>query len=134
MSVFGVGFTYVADMGTPNNLNDDVKWGYRDERESAIRVFSLYRDIQIELDDSLEIAFNESRTRAEVRTNYEITGFVADGVSLGSGRDSWYAEGEFLFVLQKELLYWGGECVWRITEWLDNAVNKKGIDKLAHVK
>ena len=129
MSVFGGGFTYVADMGTPNNLNDDVKWGYRDERDSAIRVFSLYRNIQIELDDPPEVELDESQTRAEVRTHYEITGFVADGVSLEGGRDSWYAEGEFLFVLQKELLYWGGECVWRITEWLDKAVNKEGIDK-----
>ena len=95
MSVFDAGFTYVADMGTPNNLNDDVKWGHRDERESALRVFSLYRNIQIKLLYPPEVMLDESRTRAEVRTRYEITGLVGDGVSLEGGFDGWYVEGDF---------------------------------------
>ena len=122
MSVFDAGFTYVSDMGTPNNLNDDVKWGYRGARESALRVFSLYRNIQIKLVYPLEVELDESRTRAEVRTHYEITGLAADGVSLEGGHDGWYAEGENLFVLQKVLNR--GGCQWRIIRWLDRTINK----------
>ena len=129
MSVFYAGFTYEADMGTPNNSNDDVKWGYWDERESALRVFSLYQNIQIELDNPPKVKLNESRTRAEVRTHYRITAFVAEGVSLAGGRDGWYAEGEFVFVLERMLNRSG--CRWKITHWFDKAINTRSIDKVA---
>ena len=131
ISVFWAdGFRYVSDMGTPNNTTDDVRFDdIREERESAIRVFSLYRKLQIDLTIPLEVEWNESRTRAEVRTHYEITAFVADGVSLEGGHDGWYAEGVFLFVLEKRPDW--RRCVWRITEWFDKASHKERLDKLA---
>ena len=43
-------------MGTPDDATDDVKFDdIREERESAIRVFSLYQDIEIELDEPPEV-------------------------------------------------------------------------------
>ena len=129
MSILDAGFTYVADMGTPNNSNDDVKWGYRDERESALRVFSLYRNIQIKLVYPLEVELNESRTRAEVRTRYEITALVRDGVSLEGGYDGWYVEGDFLFVLQKTVQN-RLVCQWRIISWFDKAIYKEGKERI----
>ena len=125
--VFGGDYFYVSDMGTPNNLKDDIRVNHWDERDLAIRAFSLWRDIQIELDDTPEIEL-DGRCRAEVRTHYRITGRVGRGVSLEGGRESWVAEGEFLFVLEVV----NGK--WRITRWLDKAVNKEGIDKFGNVK
>ena len=130
INTFWIGeFLYVSDMGTPADTTDDVKFNdIREERESAIRVFSLYQNIQIEFVDPPEVDLDESKTRAEVRIHYEITGFVADGVSLRGGHDGWYAEGEFLFVLRKVLDR--GGCQWRITRWFDKAINTGSIDKL----
>ena len=129
MSLFDVGFIYVADMGTPNNPKDDVTLRDREERDSAIRIFSLYQDIEIELEEPPEVEVNAERNGAEVRVHYRIKGFVADGVSLEGGHVGWYAEGDFLFVLKKVLHNRRGDCEWRITRWLDKAINKEGIDK-----
>ena len=130
ISVFWAdGFLYVSDMGTPNDTTDDVRFNdIREERDSAIRVFSLYRNFQIELVYPLEVEWNESRTRAEVRTHYEITAFVGDGVTLEGGHDSWYTEGDFLFVLEKRPNW--RQCEWRISEWFDKAIHKERIDKV----
>ena len=131
ISFFSPGeFLYVSDMGTPDDTTDDVKFdNIREERESAIRVFSLYQNIQIEFVNPPEVKFDESRTRAEVRIHYEITGFVRDGVTLKGGHDSWYTEGVFIFVLQRVLNR--GGCQWRITRWFDKAINKERVDKIA---
>lgn len=117
------GFRYVSDMGTPDDTTDDVKFDdIREERESAIRVFSLYQDIEIELDEPPEVELNTERNRAEVRVHYRIQGFVADGVSLEGGFTGWYAEGDNLFIFELR----DGE--WRITEWIDEAFSKEQIE------
>lgn len=131
ISLFDVNFIYVSDMGTPNNPKDDVTLRYGDERESALRVFSLFQDIEIELEQPLDVELNAERNTAEVRVHYRIKGFVADGVSIKDGHAGWYAEGEFLFVLQKD--GWS-ECEWRITRWRDKAVNKGGEGGLLNVR
>ena len=112
MNVFWAeGFRYVSDMGTPDDAADDVTFDdIREERESAIRVFTLYQDIEIELEEPPEVELNAARDRAEVRVHYRIQGFVADGVSLEGGYTGWYAEGDNLFVFELR----DGE--WRISE------------------
>ena len=120
------GFRYVSDMGTPDDATDDVKFDdIREERDSAIRVFSLYQDIEIELQEPPEVELNAERNRAEVRVHYRIQGFVADGVSLEGGYTGWYAEGDNLFIFELR----NGE--WRILEWIDEAFSKEKIELLA---
>ena len=113
-------------MGTPDDATDDVKFDdIREERDSAIRVFSLYQDIEIELEEPPEVELNAERNRAEVRVHYRIQGFVADGVSLEGGYTGWYAEGDNLFIFELR----NGE--WRILEWIDEAFSEEKIELLA---
>ena len=117
------GFRYVSDMGTPDDTTDDVTFDdIREERDSAIRVFSLYQDIEIELEEPPEIELNPERNRAEVRVHYRIQGFVADGVSLEGGYTGWYAEGDNLFIFELR------DSEWRITEWIDEAYSEEQIE------
>ena len=118
ISVFDANnFNYVSDMGTPDDTTDDVTFdNIREERDSAMRVFSLFRNIQIELSWPLEVELSASQTRAEVKTHYEMIGFAEEGVTLETGHDGWYAKGDWLFILQKV----PGECDWKITKWLDS--------------
>ena len=124
MNVFWAdGFRYVSDMGTPDNTTDDVTFDdIREERESAVRVFALYQNIEIELEEPPEVELNAERNRAEVRVHYRIQGFVADGVSLEGGYTGWYAEGDNLFIFELR----DGE--WRILEWVDEAFSEERIE------
>lgn len=124
MNVFWAdGFRYISDMGTPDDTTDDVTFDdIREERESAVRVFALYQDIEIELEEPPEVELNAARDRAEVRVHYRIQGFVADGVSLEGGYTGWYAEGDNLFIFELR----DGE--WRILEWIDEAFSEERIE------
>ncbi len=114
-------FRYASDMGTDGDKTDDLVFDdIREERDSAIRVFDQFQDIEIELSSPPEISMNEDGT-AEVRNHYRIQGFVADGKSLEGGFTGWYAEGDNLFILKKR----DGE--WRITEWHDEAFSLQEI-------
>ncbi len=116
------GFRYISDMGTPDDKTDDVEFDdIRDERDSAIRVFSRFQDIEIELSDPPEVTLNTERDRAEVRNHYRIQGFVADGESLEGGFTGWFAEGDNVFIFESR----DGE--WRITEWIDEAFSEEKI-------
>ncbi len=116
------GFLYVSDLGTDGDKTDDLLFDdIRDERASAIRVFSQFQDIEIELSVPPEIELNQESDRAEVRNHYRIQGFVADGESLEGGYTGWFAEGDNLFIFEKR----NGE--WRISEWHDEAFNDEEI-------
>ena len=117
------GFLYVSDMGTDDDTTDDVIFdNWDDERESAIRVFTRFQDIEIELSEPPEIDFlNEENTRAEVNNHYRIQGFVASGESLDGGFTGWFAEGNNRFIFESR----GG--VWRIEEWHDEAFSEEEI-------
>jgi hypothetical protein len=116
------GFLYVSDLGTDNDKTDDVVFDdIRDERDSAIRVFARYQDIEIEVSEPPEIQLNEDRTRATVRNHYRIQGFVASGESLEGGFTGWFAEGDNIFTFE----FRNNE--WRITEWLDEAFTEEEI-------
>ena len=116
------GFRYVSDMGTDGDKTDDLIFDdIRDERDSAIRVFRKYQDIEIELSKPPEVQMNKEGDEAEVRNHYRIQGFVADGESLEGGYTGWFAEGDSLFIFQKR------DEEWRITEWHDEAFNDEEI-------
>ena len=116
------GFLYVSDLGTDGDKTDDLLFDdIRDERASAIRVFSQFQDIEIELSVPPEIELNNEGNRAEVRNHYRIQGFVADGESLEGGYTGWFAEGDNLFIFEKR------EGEWRISEWHDEAFNNEEI-------
>jgi hypothetical protein len=115
------GFLYVSDMGTDDKTDDVIFDDVRDEKDSAIRVFARFQDIEIEVSEPPEIQPNEDRTRAEVRNHYRIQGFVADGESLEGGFTGWFAEGDNVFTLENR----NGE--WRITEWQDEAYSEEEI-------
>lgn len=116
------GFRYVSDMGTDGDKTDDLIFDdIRDERDSAIRVFSKFQDLEIELSLPPEIGINEDGDGAEVRNHYRIQGFVADGESLEGGYTGWFAEGDNFFIFEKR------DEEWRITEWHDEAFNDEEI-------
>ena len=119
------GFRYVSDMGTDNDKTDDVEFDdIRDERESAIRVFGRFQDIELEISEPPEIQLNTDRTTAEVRNHYRIQGFVADGESLEGGFTGWFAEGDNVFTFELR----NGQ--WRITEWRDEAFSEEEIKQV----
>ena len=116
------GFRYVSDMGTDGDKTDDLIFDdIRDERDSAVHVFSRFQDIEIELSIPPEIAMNKDGTQAEVRNHYRIQGFVADGESLEGGFTGWFAEGDNVFIFEKR------DNEWRITEWQDESFNDDEI-------
>ena len=130
ISVFWAdGFRYVSDMGTPDDTTDDVVFDdIREERESALRVFAKFRDIEIELEEPFKIKFDAARDAAEVRVNYRIKGSVEEGAILEAGFAAFCAEGENLFFLQRR------DCAWRITTWSDKAASDVDLVKCAEVK
>ena len=116
------GFRYVSDWGTDGDKTDDLIFDdIRDERDSAIHVFSRFQDIEIELSIPPEISMNKDGTQAEVRNHYRIQGFVADGESLEGGFVGWFAEGNNLFIFEKR------DDEWRITEWHDESFSDEEI-------
>ena len=123
------GFLYRSDMGTPTDPSDDVIFDdIRDELESAKRVFSAYQDIEIEISDPDITLVGDNK--AIVRNHYKIQGFVADGTSLEGGYTGWYAEGDNEFTFEKREAP-DGTVEWRITQWIDEAVNPADIDNEA---
>lgn len=117
------GFLYVSDMGTREDQTDDVIFDdVRDERDSAIRVFARFQDIEIELEEPPRIELNEDRTQAEVRNHYRVQGFLADGESFEGGFTGWFAEGDNVFTFE----FRNNE--WRITEWQDEAFSVEQIE------
>ena len=117
------GFRYVSDMGTKKDKTDDVEFDdIRQERDSAVRVFARFQDIEIETSPP-EIQLNADRTKAEVRNHYRIQGFVSSGESLEGGFTGWFAEGDNVFTFELR----NGE--WRITEWMDEAFSEEEIQR-----
>ena len=121
------GFLYNSDLGTDDKTDDVEFTDIREERESAIRVFSRYQDLEIELSEPPEFMFNEDKTRAEVRNHYRIQGFVADGESLEGGYTGWYAEGDSSFIFELRENPASKKKEWRISEWWDEAFTEEEI-------
>lgn len=115
------GYFYWSDMATDNNVGDDVVFeDWEMERDSAIRVFADYRNIELEMSEPPEVnILNEGGTKAEVRNHYQIQLYVPEGTSLPGGYEAFYAEGDNIFIFdfgENE----SGQREWRITEWRQN--------------
>jgi hypothetical protein len=123
------GFLYHSDNGTDSDTSDDIIFNdIQLERESAIRVFNKFQDIEIEISEPPKIEIlNTERTKAEVRNHYKVQFIIADGTSLEGGYTGYYAEGDsiFAFELQKTT---DGEREWRITVWKDEAYSPEEIN------
>lgn len=123
------GYFYWSDYATDNNVADDVifdKW--EEERDSAIRVFKNYRDIELEISEPPEVKIlNEEKTRAEVRDHYKIQFYVPEGTSLPGGYEAYYAEGDNTFIFDYRDAG-SGKFEWRITEWRQNEYTPEEIE------
>lgn len=103
------GFFYASDLGTPENLNDDIIFrGGQQEREGALNMFNTMEDIELDLYRNGDIEFL-SDTLAIADYDYSLK-----LVSPTHGTS--YPSGRMIFIVE---LREGGE--WRILEWYDYA-------------
>ena len=123
------GFFYWSDMATQDNIGDDVSFDNWDqERNSAIKVFKNYRNIEIEISEPPEVKIlDDAKTKAEVRNHYKIQLYVPEGTSLPGGYEAYYAEGDQTFIFERRD-NGSGKMEWRITEWRQNEYNKEQIE------
>jgi len=122
------GYFYWSDMATDNITEDDVIFDdWKKERDSAIKVFKNYRNIEIEISEPPEVKIlDEAKTKAEVRDHYKIQFYVPEGTSLPGGYEAYYAEGDNIFIF--ELRDNGsGKQEWRITEWRQEEYSEEEI-------
>ena len=103
------GFFYVSDMGTPDNLDDDLIFrSSTQEREGTLKMFDTFHNIDLNLSKNGNTEFL-SETLAIVDYDYDLKlASTAHAVSNPSGR--------MIFILE---LRENGE--WRILEWYDYA-------------
>jgi hypothetical protein len=122
------GYFYWSDMATDNDVSDDVIFDRWDqERDSAIRVFKNYRNIELEISEPPEVKIlNEEKTKAEVRNHYKIQFYVPEGTSLPGGYEAYYAEGDNIFIFDYRD-NGNGKWEWRITEWRQNEYTEEEI-------
>jgi hypothetical protein len=129
------GYFYWSDYATDDNVEDDVIFDdWVEERDSAIRVFSKYRNIEIEISEPPEVKIlNEDKTKAEVRNHYKIQLYVPEGTSLAGGYEALYAEGNNIFIFDYKTDD-NGQEEWRITEWRQNEYTEEEIQAAWNVQ
>jgi hypothetical protein len=122
------GYFYWSDMATDNDVSDDVIFdSWDEERDSAIKVFKNYRNIELEISEPPEVKIlNEEKTKAEVRNHYKIQFYVPEGTSLPGGYEAYYAEGDNIFIFDYRD-DGNGKWEWRITEWRQNEYTEEEI-------
>ncbi len=125
---WGEGFLYESDMGTDADPTDDLIFDdITLERDAAIRVFTQFQDIEIEISEPPEIqALNDEKTRYEVNNHYRIQLFVTEG-TLEGGFTGAFAEGDSRFIFEKRQNPATNEDEWRIVEWIDFAFTEDEI-------
>ena len=121
-------FLYVSDLGTDSDPTDDVIFDdITFERDSAIRIFERFQEIEIEISEPPEIEpLNEDKTRYEVRNHYRIQLIVSEG-SLEGGFTGAFAEGDSIFVFEKRFNPETNQDEWRIVSWRDEAFTPEEI-------
>ena len=122
------GYFYWSDMAT-DDVGDDLTFDeWKEERDSAIRVFQNYRNIEIEISEPPDVKIlNEEKTKAEVQNHYKIQLYVPEGSSLPGGYEALYAEGENIFTFDYKDKG-NGQEEWRITEWRQNEFSREEIE------
>jgi len=128
-SFWSEGYFYWSDMATDDDVGDDVIFeSWEDERDSAIRVFKNYRNIEIEISEPPEVTIlDEEKTKAEVRNHYKVQFYVPEGTSLPGGYEALYAEGDNIFIFNFKDGS-SGKQEWRITEWRQNEYSEEEIN------
>lgn len=102
-------FFYVSDMGTPDDLDDDMIFrGGQQEREGTLKMFNVTENIELNLYKNGDIEFL-SGTVAVADYDYDLRLDLSHG-----GRSN--PSGRMVFILE---LRENGE--WRILEWYDYA-------------
>jgi len=122
------GFLYHSDMGTDNDPTDDVIFDdITLERDSALRIFQKFQDIEIEISEPPEVKpLNDAKTRYEVRNHYRIQFIVTEG-TLEGGFTGAFAEGDNIFIFEKRVNPATNKEEWRIVEWRDLAFTPEEI-------
>lgn len=110
-------FFYVSDMGTPDNMDDDIIFrSGQEERIGALNMFGAFDDIELNLYRNGDIEFlSETVAMADYDYGLKLVS-PAHGVSYPSGR--------MFFILE---LREDGE--WRILEWYDYATPDPNTEK-----
>ena len=128
-SFWSEGYFYWSDMATDDDVGDDVIFeSWEEERDSAIRVFKNYRNIEIEISEPPEVTIlDEEKTKAEVRNHYKVQFYVPEGTSLPGGYEALYAEGDNIFIFDFKD-NGSGKQEWRITEWRQNEYSEEEIN------
>ena len=122
------GFLYQSDLGTDLDTTDDVIFDdITLERDSAIRIFVRFQDIELEVSEPPEIEpLNEEKTRYEVRNHYRVQFIVTEG-TLEGGFTGAFAEGDSVFIFEKRFNASTNRDEWRIVEWHDEAFDENEI-------
>lgn len=122
------GYFYWSDMAT-DSVDDDVIFdNWEQERDSAIRVFKNYRNIELEISEPPAVKIlDESSTQAEVVNHYKIQFYVPEGTSLPGGYEAYYAEGDNTFIFDYRDAG-NGQKEWRITQWRQNELSAEEIE------
>ncbi|RKY01772.1 hypothetical protein DRP77_09120 [Candidatus Poribacteria bacterium] len=124
------GFLYRSDMGTKDDPTDDVIFDdWRQERDAAIRVFSRFDDIEIELSEPPEITILEPGKKAQVKNHYKVQMMAAEGTVLEGGYTGVYMEGDNTFIFEYRQTE-DGKWEWRITKWYDEAIPPEEIKRM----
>ncbi len=102
-------FFYVSDMGTPNNLDDDIIFrGGQEEREGTLKMFDANQSIELNLYRNGEVEFlGDMHAMADY--DYDLR------LNWSHGEQS-NPTGRMIFIMERRE---NGE--WRILEWYDYA-------------
>lgn len=113
-------FFYVFDRETPDDPSDDIILRGQQERESAARVFGIYKDIELEYTPRSDMEFL-SDTMALVEYNYQIK--LSKVPTPDSTVGTFFASGNITIILERRRNT-EGKDQWRILEWYDYATPK----------
>ena len=115
MSVLHDKFEYQSDLGTPEDVSDDIAGVTKElEQESALRVFEQFYTLEIDLLSGLEIEVNGNGATAKSEYTIVVETFDPENSTL-------YIRGRNNFSLIKQ----SGQ--WKIIQLQDNALSTKEI-------
>ena len=122
MSVFSEEeYNYVSDMTTPDDPSDDIVFTQAEsERRSAIKVFSNFEHLDMELLD-LKITINNNS--AEVNAQIRIVFIVFEGLNFP---DVYYAVSNNIFNLRKF------NSQWKLVKWQQNELSAEDLTLWSH--
>ena len=122
MSVFHDEFEYQSDVGTPEDVSDDISGITKElERESTLQVFEQFYTMEIDLLSGLEIKVTDDKATA--KSEYTIVCETFDHENL-----TFYMRGTNTFFWVKQKGHERLSEQWKIIRWQDNALSTKEIE------